>query len=234
MQLFIIILIISLVIFLFCLHILAKEDLSFVRKNVTMEMLFNTAFYTVGVGLFSARIIYVITNFSFGFINPLVFFLFPYFPGLSLVGGVVGAMFFIYFYKRKKFPHGRIFDFFSIAFLSALPIGFFGRGLLTGMQDKFSGIFMPIIFLITFIFFIKILLPLNTRGEIKDGSLGFLFVLVFSLVTFIAQIVRVNNFLTFILQLDIVMLIMLFIFSLLMLLMNEGFISTSRLGKGNK
>ena len=55
MQLFIIILLISFIIFLFGLHILAKEDLIFVRKNVTIEALFNMAFYTAGVGLLSVQ-----------------------------------------------------------------------------------------------------------------------------------------------------------------------------------
>jgi prolipoprotein diacylglyceryltransferase len=232
MHLLIVILIISLIVFLFCLHVLAKEDLIFVRKNITMEMLFNIAFYTIGVGILSARIIYVVEYFSLGFLNPLVFFLFPYFPGLSLVGGVVGATLFILLYKAKKYPSGRIFDFFSMAFLAALPVGFFGQGLLLGMRDRFSGILMPLIFLITLIFFVKVLLPLNTRGEIEDGSLGFLFLVVFSLTTLISVGVRATNIIGLIMQLDVILLIILFIFSLFMLIVKEKHISLRKPKRG--
>jgi prolipoprotein diacylglyceryltransferase len=233
MQLLIIILAISLIVFLFCLHVLAKEDLIFVRKNITMEILFNIAFYTIGIGLLCSRIVYVIEHFSIGFLNPLVFFLFPYFPGLSLAGGVGGALLFTLLYRAKKYPNGRIFDFFSMAFLAALPVGFLGQGLLLGMRDRFSGIFMPIIFLITLIFFVKILLPLNTRGEIEDGSLGFLFVVVFSLTTLISLIVRANNFIGLVMQLDVILLVILLIFSIIMLLVKEKHISLKKPNRGD-
>jgi len=228
MHLLIIILAISLIVFLFCLHLLAKEDLVFVRKNVTMETLFNIAFFTVGVGLFSSRIVYVLEHFSLGFLNPLVFFLFPYFPGLSLAGGVGGAMLFVLLYRAKKYPSGRIFDFFSMAFLASLPVGFLGHGLLMGMRDRFSGILMPIIFLVTIIFFVKVLLPLNTRGELKDGSLGYLFVVVFSITTLISLIVRSSDFIKLVMQVDVILLIIFLIFSLLMLLMKEKEVTFSR------
>ncbi len=232
MHLLIVILLISLIVFLFCLHVLAKEDLIFVRRNITMEMLFNIAFYTLGIGVLSARIVYVIEHFSLGFLNPLVFFLFPYFPGLSLAGGVGGAMIFTLLYKAKKYPAGRFFDFFSMAFLAALPIGFLGQGLLLGMQDKFSGVLMPIIFLITLIFFVRVLLPLNTRGELEDGSLGFLFIIVFSLTTLISLGVRAKNIMEAVMQLDVILLLILFIFSFLMLLMKEKHISFGRPKRG--
>ena len=93
---------------------------------MTLEVLFNVAFYTMGVGLLSARIVYIVLHFSFGFLNPLVFFLFPYFPGLSLTGGVVGGAVFVLLYKRKRFPTGRIFDFFHYGSLGIIAIRVFG------------------------------------------------------------------------------------------------------------
>lgn len=228
MQLLIIILIFCFVIFLFGLHVLAKEDLVFVRKNVTMETLFNLAFYTAGIGLLSARIVYIILHFSFGFLNPLVFFLFPYFPGLSLAGGVAGAMVFVLVYKAKKYPSGRILDFFAMAFLGALPFGYLGVQLLLGMQDKFIGILMPVIFITTLLFFVKVLLPLNMRGEIEDGSLGFLFLLIFTFTTLLSHIVRAKNILSLITQVDTILLILLFVLALGMLIVQEKKIQLPR------
>lgn len=231
MQLFIIVLVISFIVFLFGLHILAKEDLIFVRKNVTMETLFNIAFYTAGMGLLSARIVYIILNPSFGFFNPLVFFLFPYFPGLSLIGGIVGGIVFLLFYKRKKYPTSRIFDFFSMALLGALPVGFLGHHLLSGMLDVFSGVFIPLIFVLTLLFFIKILVPLNLRGEIKDGSLGYLFLVVFSFTTLLAAYVRTTNSIYIFLQIDNILLLLLFAASLLLLFFREKEITFFRKDK---
>jgi len=221
MQFLIIILILCLIIFLFGLHVLAKEDLVFVRKNITLEILFNLAFFAFGIGLFSSRLIYVLLHPSPGFLNPLVFFLFPYFPGLSLIGGVGGAVVFVLLYKRRKFPTDRIFDFFAMAFLGALPFGFFGVQMLLGMSDLFVGVVMPIIFFLTLFFFVKVLLPLNSRGEIRDGSLGFLFLLIFSFTLFLARIVHEKNDLQVLIQIDTLLLLVLFITSLIVLIMKE-------------
>lgn len=228
MQFLIIILVVSFIIFLFGLHVLAKEDLVFVRKNVTMEALFNLSFYAAGVGLLSSRIVYVLLHPSPGFLNPLVFFLFPYFPGLSLIGGVVGALVFVFLYKRKKYPTGRIFDFFAMAFLGSLPFGFLGAQILSGMQDLFVGIFMPILFIITLLFFVKVLLPLNIRGEIKDGSLGLLFLLVFSFTLFLARVVHERNDIRVLLQVDTMLLLVVFIGALVVLVIQEKNLDLSK------
>ncbi|HVZ58209.1 MAG TPA: hypothetical protein VG935_00440 [Patescibacteria group bacterium] len=221
MQLLILVLIFCLVVFLFSLHVLAKEDLIFVRKNVTLEALFNLAFYTAGVGLLSSRIVYLILHPSRGFFNPLVFFLFPYFPGLSLVGGIAGATAFVFAYRRKKLPNGRIFDFFAMALLASLPFGFFGYELLNNFADLFVGILLPIIYIVMLLFFVKVLLPLNIRGEIQDGSLGFFFLLIFSFTNLLAKFVRTKNWLTILTQVDVILLVLLFIAALVILILQE-------------
>lgn len=194
MEYLIVVLLLCLVIYFFSLHVLAKEDLIFVRKNITLEALFNVSFSVLLVGLFLSRVVYVALNFEIGYLNPLVFFLFPYYPGLSFVGGVGGGIVFLYLLGRKrKFPTGRIFDFFALSLLAALPLGFLGTHLLLGMNDLFSGLLMPVIFLATVIFFAKILLPLNVRGEVKDGSLGSLVLTLISFTLFLANILNVKG-----------------------------------------
>lgn len=222
MEFLIIILLIGLVVFLFTLHVLAKEDLIFVRKNVTLEVLFNLAFFTAFIGLLAARVVFIILHPNIDYINPLVFLLFPYFPGLSLIGGIVGGVLFLFYYaKKKKLPAGRIFDFFGMSLLSALPVGFLGFNLLLGMTDLFSGILMPIIFIAMLFFFVKVLLPLNVRGEIKDSSLGFLFLLVFSFTSLLSRIVRSDNYQALFINIDTILLLILFLFSLAMLVIHE-------------
>lgn len=110
----------GLFIFLFILYLFAKDDYVLFRKNVTLDGVFNTAFTCFVVGILFSRFIFVLSHPKWGYLNPLVFFLFPYFPGLSLSGGVVGVMFFILFMtKAKKMPSGRILDMFSLALYPA-------------------------------------------------------------------------------------------------------------------
>ena len=67
------------IVFLFCLFVLSKDDFLFLKKNITLEQVFNIAFVAGLVGLFVARSFYVIFNFAPGFVNPLVFLLHLFF-----------------------------------------------------------------------------------------------------------------------------------------------------------
>ncbi|MDP2649635.1 MAG: prolipoprotein diacylglyceryl transferase, partial [bacterium] len=129
MQFFILVLMVCLFIFLYCVYVLANDDFIFLRRDVTMEKLFNMIFLGAFISLFGSRLFYGFFHAKGILVNPLVFLLIPYFPGLSLLGGVVGAgVYFLFLAKRKEnsLPLGRISDFFSIAFLISLPIGFLG------------------------------------------------------------------------------------------------------------
>lgn len=222
MQFLFAVLLFCLLVYLFTVHFLAKEDLVFVRKNITLETLFNLAFYTCGIGLLASRFVFVAFHFKPGYLHPLVFLLFPYFPGLSLVGGIIGAMIFLMFYgRRRKIPAGRIFDFFAIALLAALPFGFLGNQLLLGMKDLFSGLLLPLVFLLTLLFFVKVLVPLNIRGEIRDGSLGYLFLLIYSFTSLLANVVHAKNTWTLFAQLENILLLVVFLFALFMLVLQE-------------
>lgn len=222
MQFLIIVLIISFVIYLFALHVLAKEDLVFVRKNITLETLFNLSFYSAGLGLLFSRLVYVALNPSPDYFNPLVLLLFPYFPGLSLSGGIIGGIIFIFLYnRRKRVPVGRILDFFSLSFLTALPFGLLGTQLLLGMQDPFQGILLPVIFLASVFFSVKVLLPLNVRGEIKDGTLAGLIMTILSITLLISSVTHVPFQLSFKSQLDNSLLLVLLIASLVSLVRLE-------------
>ena len=90
MNFYIIVLSICLFVSLFLIYTLSKEDFILLRKDISMDKLFNFIFLIFIVGLFSSRVIYAIIYSPRMFLNPLLFLLFPYFPGLSLLGGVVG------------------------------------------------------------------------------------------------------------------------------------------------
>lgn len=183
--------------FLFRLYHLATDDYVLIKKNVNLENIFNAAFICFGSALFFARLFYVIFNFSPNYLNPLVFLVFPYFPGLSLLGGILGGgICLIIFGRRMKFPLKRVFDFFTVALLFSIPPGLVGYMLLSvsfthGQIIRFG--LLLIFFLITTIY----IYPKANSLEIKDGSLSMLFVVFYTLVSLLANSIDnpgVNNF----------------------------------------
>jgi len=146
----------------------------------------------------------------------------------------VGGMAFLFYYGRlKKWPSGRIFDFFALALLASLPLGFFCAQALINIADVFIVIIMPVIYMAMLLFFMKVLLPLNVRGEIKDGSLGFLFLMIFSFTSLFARIVRSDDTLKFFTQIDTILLLLLFFFALFFLFLQEKGIKKNK-GKNGR
>jgi len=192
MEYFIVVLFICLIVSLFCLHFLSRDDLIFLRKDVSLERIFNFSFVTFFVGLFFARFFYAIFNNAGMLTKPLVFFLFPYFPGLSLTGGILGGtLFLLYFLRTKNMLVERIFDFFSISVLASLPIGYLGYFLFM-LPKKFSLeiLILIVIYAILFFVFIKILcFDFLFKGKLRDGSIGLLFIALFSLISLIVNTV---------------------------------------------
>jgi hypothetical protein len=181
MQYFLGILIISSIIFLFTLYVFCRDDFVLFRKNIDMEKIFNLAFFVMFGGLFFARLFYVGLYFKPLYLNPLAFFLFPYFPGLSLPGGLLGAsLILIFLLQNKKYPEGRILDFFVISFFSATVIGeilLFATTYLT--TKKLSVLFLIQIAIIAVLFFLSS--RASKQHSLKEGSVGFLCMMLLSL-----------------------------------------------------
>lgn len=191
MQFYIFTLLICLFVFLYGVYLLANDDFIFLRKDVTMEKLFNIILLGVLVCLFFSRLFYGLFYAKNILANIFVFLLFPYFPGLSLLGGVAGAGAVFLFLKGQKssFPVGRMFDFFSIAFLISLPLGSLGYFMFA--EDGFSfqrTLGLIIVYLILFIIFLRLFLPRLLSGKIKEGSIALLFLVSFSAVSLINNV----------------------------------------------
>jgi hypothetical protein len=191
MHLLILFILLCFFVFLFSLYLLTRDDFVLIRKDVTVEKSFNIAFLAFTVSLLTSRILYVILNPSSDFLNPLVFLLFPYYPGLSLLGAVAGGVLFLVITsKQLKLPMGRLIDYFSISFLSGLPIGIIGYFLLDGQNLlKLGPIILVLVYTILFFIFIKILLPGLLSGMLKDGTIGLIFLICFAVISLISGFV---------------------------------------------
>ena len=191
MHFFFIVLIICFFIYLYTLYFLSNDDLVIIKKDMPLDKVFNTAFLTGLMALFSSRIFYILFHPRPVFFSPLGFLLFPYFPGLSLLGAVIGGTLFLLFYARKeKLPVGRLFDFSTIALLSCLPFGFLGLFVLNGSGYLSPFIFSFLIYGILFFMFIKIFLRASFRNNLKNGSMGVMFLILFSVVTFLTRVIE--------------------------------------------
>lgn len=232
MQFFILVLLICLFVFLYCVYLLAHDDFIFLRRDVTMERIFNIVFLGSLCSLFFARLFYglfTVHQSGAGFTaknileNPFVFLLFPYFPGLSMLGGVLGAGVFLGFLATRKnlLPLGRLVDFFSIAFLITLPIGFLGYFMFS--EESFSAIragSLVVAYLMLFAVFLRFLLPQLLNGNLKEGTISFLFLISFSITSLIEKFVsRVGKAFTFTIE-DFILIIMLLV-SLAFLIKHE-------------
>lgn len=180
MQLYLLFLFLSLLIFLFSLYWVGKDDLILLRKNIALEQLFNITLVTLGIGLLFARIFYVLFNPSTQYLNPLVFLVFPYYPGLSLFGGIVGASAYLwYLHYRKKIPFGRLADFFSCSLLVSLPVGVVGSMFISPRQELVSLFVVSLVYIFMSVVFLMYLYPKLCQNQIKEGTIFLLFILIF-------------------------------------------------------
>ena len=193
MQFIFLIILFCFLIALFCIYLLSRDDFILLRKNITLEQVFNYAFVNLVVGIFSARIVYVLLHPSLRYLNPLIFLIFPYFPGLSMVGGVIGVMLFLFTVSRKKkIPKGRLYDIFSLSVLLAMPFGMICMELISFISKKkivFIDIFITLGYIIVFIIFTMFFV----KGKVQDGTIGLVSIITFCLFSLIEDIFSVHE-----------------------------------------
>jgi prolipoprotein diacylglyceryltransferase len=202
------------------LYYIARDDFVIARKDVSIEKIFSLAFLTCFVTLFFARLFFVLIHPDPKLFNLLGFLAIPYFPGLSLMGGIASAELFIVLWANyKKMPIGKMLDLFTFAFMGVMPLGYIGNFLIhLGKVSLFDNIFL-IVSILLLLLFVKIIYPFSNRGEIKDGSLALIFTAIISSLYFLINLfLNIKSF-SFLSIENILILIILF--SSLILLVNQ-------------
>lgn len=213
------ILVFCFIIFLFCLYTISKDDFVFLRKNITLEHIFNLAFIIGVVGIFSARIVYVAFHFSPNFLNPLVFLVIPYFPGLSFIGAIMGTIIYLFFYTRsQKLPFAHVLDCFSLAILAALPFAqtFHFIEIIGSLRQ--IGIVFYVVEIVSYVILFFAFLKIFHGSKLKDGSIALLFLIYFSFFSLIAKTVLKG---ALVITLEEYFLIGIFITSIVLVLRND-------------
>lgn len=216
----VLILLICFFIFFYIVYYLSRDDFVLTRKDTPIGAVFSLTFLMSLFSLFFSRLFFVFSYKSGEFLNLLGFFTFNSSAGFSLIGAIAGAEIFIYLYcDYKKIPAGKIFDLFSLSFMGVLPIGLLLTFVIhlgkVGIFDNIILVFSILLLLL----FAKIIYPFSVKGEIKDGSLGFMFVAIFSCIYFLTRLfLDLKNF-SFLNLENVLLLVTLF--SSLMLLLNQ-------------
>lgn len=218
MQFFILVLALDFFVFLYCVYLLANDDFIFLRRDVTMEKIFNIIFLGSLSSLFFSRLFYGLSHGGNVFANALVFLLFPYFPGLSLLGGVIGGgivLLFLGLNKKSALPAKRLADFFSIALLVTLPIGFLGYYMFSenGISIIRAGSLI-VSYLMLFVIFLRFLLPKLLSGKLKEGTITFLFLIFFAIISLASNAFTNFNILNYIKSVENILLILILLLSI--------------------
>jgi|SRR5579885_252063 len=184
------ILIPCLFIFLYCLYKLTKDDYVLIRKNVTVEQMFDMLFIAILLGLFGARLLYLLLHPIKHHIMIMRFFS-PQVVGFSLTGAVItGAVVLYLFSNYRRIPLGRFLDFVTLSFLITLPIGFAGYSLFFRNDTTLLLLIAALLYFLLSIFFLKFLYPRLLNRTLHEGNLTFAFLIYFSLTSLFLDVLQ--------------------------------------------
>jgi prolipoprotein diacylglyceryltransferase len=219
----VLILIPALLLFLFFLYKLSADDHVLIRKNISLEQMFDVAFSTFWISLIISRIYYFI--FEAKQVGNLFIAFFTTQGGLSLTGAMVSAVASLYLIsKYKKVPLGRLFDFFALSLLFALPVGYVGITLFH-LKDKLILIIpylvCAVVYLTAAILFRKFLYPKLLNRTLKEGNISLYFLLLFSVTSFGTSFVNFGKLDFMYFTVNNVILLGLFVMSIILLIKQE-------------
>ena len=176
-----------LLVFLYSLYILGKDDYYLMKKNFFIDHLFDFTLAGIISGFCVGRIVSFfvkVANRGGFFYNIFSVRDIPFFLN-DLVLGCILAFYAIG--KYKKIPIGHLFDFISLAFLTCLPLWYISDAFYVKRNQLIIYIVLGICYLFTTVVFWKILLPRIISSKHKEGSLSSLFLIIFSFLTLAAS-----------------------------------------------
>lgn len=186
-------LILSFLFSLFIVYMLSREDYTLMRKNITLEDMFNLSFLGIAGCLLISRIFFVLFHWKRLYSNPLAFLLIPYFPGLSFPGGIlVGMLLLLIISRKRKMPWGRLLDIFTLAAF----FGITGYHFLTFIWDLFlnrNHLLSDGVHLIGYIFLFVSCLLLYRSEHWKDGFISSILWIILSLTISIENFIAMKQ-----------------------------------------
>lgn len=178
--------IICFIIFIFTIYLLCKDDYVLIRKNISMEQIFDFAFLGTLMGLVLAGLF----SFLLESIKMPAFLSYNSGPAYSLtVFFITGFVSFYIIGKNKKYPLGRIFDYISISYLSALPIWYLLNIVFLKTPVVYIFLGLGIFYTMTGFLFWKYLLPGINKNKLREGTVSSFFMTLFSSASLLSAVI---------------------------------------------
>ncbi len=163
----------SFFIFLYTIYKLVKDDHVFFRRNIKLEQFFDYTFIVTVISWIFLQIIYVDRK---EYITYVI---------------LISAILLLTIAKYKRIPLGRFFDFFTISFLSAIPLWYLLLGFLVNSTEKFIYFLSSILYFLMAIFFMKVLYPKVMSRTFKEGSISVLFLMMYSFFSLLVSVFHI-------------------------------------------
>lgn len=171
---------------LFIIYLLSRDDYSLLRKNISLDSVFNLAFLVLFGSLFFSRVFFILFHWKPIYENPLVFLLISSYSGLSFPGSIVGGMIILSALSlKKKLPTGRLFDIFSLSSLLGIFMYVFFNIIYLFFTKRNAVLLESVVFLCYVSLFVFCLVLFKSERW-KDGFVGSLQWILFSLFMIIA------------------------------------------------
>lgn len=157
-----------LVISFFSLYVLSKHDFVLIRKNVSVNQVFDLSFLSMITAFLVGRLFFIINDERKELFNPIQFFHILRYPGVSVFGFFVGGAISIWFLFRKTKALHRVYDIFTISFF---PLFLFH---LAFRNYPVFSIFISIfIGLVGFLFWLFVIRS-HQKYSFRDGTISYL------------------------------------------------------------
>lgn len=164
----IILIISTLIISFFSLYILSKYDFVLIRKNVSVNQIFDLSFISIVIAFITGRLFFIINEARPELLNPIQFFYILRFPGISMLGFFIGGTICTWFLFRKTKALRRIYDIFTISFF---PVFLFH--LTFRPYPMFPMIISAVIFISGMVFW-SFIIRSHQKYSLKDCSISYL------------------------------------------------------------
>lgn len=163
---------------LFVLYVLAKHDFVLMRKDISVNSVFDNFFLFLIFFFLGGRAFFIFDSLSFYLINPLAFLHIFKFPGFSVFGSIlgVGVASFLLSVKKKNIA-GRLLDIFSLAYYPIFMLSIFFISF---------NIYIRIICLVMLLFAFYFLIVSCKNYFLRDGSVSLIIFNIFSIISIYA------------------------------------------------
>lgn len=159
---------------LFILYMLSKNDFVFLRKNISLESVFNTVLFCGGSALIFGRLFSLIDSARAFIWDPFILLHVVKVPGFSFFGAIGGGVLVVSVLVKEKEALLRMYDIFIISFL---PVLFFGSLLqIRVMSHWVFFLLLTVLFSFLFAFVVRV----HRNYMVKDGSILLAVLIAFS------------------------------------------------------